>query len=151
MRVQTRRTDTFPTTWELPAAIGLVWLLVTLLALPAGQAAAFALTGHGFAWPGPELGHSLLGLLAGDPGRGLPGALESSVPPAVLIYAVAAVIQAALTACALVALVWWSRTVGPQAQVGMASRHEVAAVLGRRQLNHRRTTIRPDLITRAPR
>ena len=71
MRVQSRRTDAFPTTWEIPVGIGLVWLLAAFLALPAGQGVAFALQGDGFVWPGPRLGESVLGLLAGEPGEGL--------------------------------------------------------------------------------
>ena len=125
--------------------IGLIWVLGAFLALPAGQGVAFALTGRGFVWPGPNLGNSLLGLLAGEPGRGLHPALQQVVPPTALVYATAVAIEAAFAACALVGLSWWWRTVGPYAQFGMASRHEVAAVLGRGQLMRRRKTIRPDL------
>lgn len=126
--------------------IGLVWLLAAFLALPAGQGAAFAVRGEGFVWPGPELGNSLLGLLAGDPGRGLSPELRSALPPAALIYAAAVAVEVALTAAALVGFLWWWRTVGPLAQFGLADGHEVAAVLGRGQLMRRRTTIRPDLV-----
>ena len=129
----------------MPVGITLIWLLGMFLALPAGQGIAYALTGHGFVWPGAEFGDSLLGLLAGHRGRGLPPALERTVPPTILVYAMAVVVEVALAACALVALSWWWRTVGPHAQFGMAPRHEVAAVLGRGQLTRRRKTIRPDL------
>jgi hypothetical protein len=54
---QSRRTDASPTTWEIPVGIGLIWLLGSSLTLPAGQGLAFALSGYGFVWPGPELGH----------------------------------------------------------------------------------------------
>jgi hypothetical protein len=145
MRVQSRRTDAFPTTWEIPVGIALIWLLGVFLALPAGQGVAFALTGRGFVWPGRELGDSLLGLVVGDPGRGLPRRLELDVPPTALVYAMAVVAEGFLAACALFGLSSWWRTVGPYAQFGMASRHEVAAVLGRDQLMRRRRTIRPDL------
>jgi hypothetical protein len=37
VRVQSRRTGVFPTTWEIPVGIGLIWLLAAFLALPAGQ------------------------------------------------------------------------------------------------------------------
>ena len=145
VRVQSRRTDAFPTTWEIPVAIGLIWLLGVFLALPAGQGVAFALTGRGFVWPGPELVGSSLGLLTGNPGRGLQPAFQQAVPPTILVYAMAAVVEIALAASALVGLSWWWRTVGPYAQFGMAPRHEVAAVLGRGPLVRRRKTIRPDL------
>jgi hypothetical protein len=145
MRVQDRRTDVFPTTWELPVGLALVWLFSAFLALPAGEGLAFALQGNGFVWPGPRLGESLLGLLNGDPGRGLSTDLRAAVPPAGLIYAVVIVLEVALAAVALVGFARWWRTVGPLAQVGMAPKHEVAAVLGRGQLMRRRKTIRPDL------
>lgn len=146
MRVQSRRTDAFPTTWEIPVGIGLVWLLAAFLALPAGQGVAFALQGDGFVWPGPRLGESLLGLLGGEPGRGLRADLRSDMPPVALVYAAAVVVELTLATAALVGLTWWWRTVGPYAQFGMAPKHEVLAVLGRGHLMRRRGTIRPDLI-----
>lgn len=146
MRVQSRRTDVFPTTWEIPVGIGLVWLLGSFLALPAGQGIAFALSGNGFVWPGHELGQSLLGLLTGDAGRGLSPGLQGAVPPTLLVYAAAVVLELALASAAVIGLSWWWRTVGPLAQFGMATRQEVGAVLGRRQLVRRRQTIRPDLV-----
>ena len=145
MRVQSRRTDAFPTTWEIPVGIGLVWLLAAFLALPAGQGVAFFLQGDGFVWPGPRLGESLLGLLSGEPGRGLGGALRSDTPPVALVYAAALLVELALAASALVGFTFWWRTVGPYAQFGMAAKHEVVDVLGRGHLMRRRRTIRPDL------
>lgn len=145
MRVQNRRTDTFPTTWEIPVGIGLVWLLAAFLALPAGQGVAFFLQGDGFVWPGPRLGESLLGLVRGEPGRGLGAGLRSDTPPVVLVYAAAVLGELALAASALVGFTFWWRTVGPYAQFGMAAKHEVAKVLGRGHLMRRRRTIRPDL------
>lgn len=150
MRVQSRRTDAFPTTWEIPVGIGLIWVLAAFLALPAGQGIAFALRGDGFVWPGPELGQSVLGLLAGDVGRGLSPELRATAPTAVLVYVAAALVEAALATAAVLGLSWWGRTVGPLAQFGMAGRHEVAGVLGRGQLMRRRKTIRPDLVNGHP-
>ena len=126
--------------------MGLVWLLGAFVALPAGQGLAFALRGEGFVWPGPQLGESLLGLLGGDPGRGLPSELRAAVPPSPLIYVVVVLLEVALATLAFVGFVKWWRTVGPLAQFGMAAKHEVTAVLGRRQLMRRGRTIRPDLV-----
>jgi hypothetical protein len=61
--------------------LGLIWLLGTLLALPAGQGLAFALSGDWFVWPRPELGLSLLGLLTGDAGRGAVAATSGCSAP----------------------------------------------------------------------
>lgn len=151
VRVQSRRTDAFPSTWEVPVGLGIIWVMGALLALPVGQGVAFLLTGEGFVWPGPELLRSIVGLLAGAPGRGLPSEFVHSVPPALVIYAAVAFLEAALGACSFLGLTWWWRTVGPNAQFGMAPRHEVKAVLGRAQLRHRRKVIRPDLARRARR
>jgi hypothetical protein len=122
-----------------------VWLLAAFLALPAGQGVAFALQGDGFVWPGPRLGESLLGLLNGEPGRGLGADLRMDMPPLALVYAAAVVVELALAVSALVGFTFWWRTVGPYAQFGMAAKHEVVEVLGRSQLMRRRGTIRPDL------
>lgn len=151
MRAQSRRTDAFPTTWEIPVGLGLIWLLGAFLAFPAGQGAAYLLTGRGFVWPGPELGTSLVGLLGGEPGHGLPAALAADPPSAVLVYGLAIGFEGALGSFALIGLTWWWRTVGPYAQFGMAPRHEVAAVLGRAHLRSRAKTIRPDLVARGRR
>lgn len=146
MRVQSRRTDAFPTTWEVPVGIGLIWLLASALALPAGQGLAFALQGDGFVWPGHDLGQSLLGMLSGDVARGLSPEARANAPAAALSYVAAAVLEVTLAIAAILGFLWWWSTAGPLAQFGMAPRHEVAATLGRRQLMRRRKTIRPDLV-----
>lgn len=145
MRVQARRTDVFPTTWELPVGIVLNWLVGVFLVMPLGQGVAFMAVGHGFTWPGQELGPSILGLLTGEPGLGLPREARMVAPPTPLIYAAIVFTEFVLAAAAVLGLSWWWRTVGPFAQFGMAARQEVAAVLGRGQLRRRRQTIRPDL------
>lgn len=149
MRVQTQRTDVLPLTWELPAGIALTWLLAAALALPVGQGLAYLLVGESFVWPGQAMGESLLGLLAGEPGRGLPLAVASKGPPTSLVYGSAVVVEMAVAIVAVWGLAWWWRTAGPAAQFGLASRHEVEAVLGRRVLRRRRKTIRPDTIASA--
>ena len=151
MRVQSRRTDAFPTTWEIPVGIGLVWLLAAFLALPAGQGVAFALQGDGFVWPGPRLGESVFGLLGGEPGKGLDLEVLPELPPVALIYGAAVVMELALAIPSVVGFAWWWCTVGPYAQFGMAHRHEVAEVLGRGHLMRRRGTIRPDMDRRGRR
>jgi hypothetical protein len=145
MRVQARRTDVFPTTWELPVGIVLTWLVGVLLVMPLGQGVAFMAVREGYAWPSQDLGPSILGLLTGEPGRGLPRRVRMVAPPTPLIYAAIIFMEFALAAAAVLGLSWWWRTVGPFAQFGMAARQEVAAVLGRGQLRRRRHTIRPDL------
>lgn len=148
MRVQNRRTDAFPTTWEIPAGVAVIWLLGAFLALPTGQGLAFAVAGHGFVWPDDQLGQNLLGLLMGDPGHGLRNKEAATLPSTPLIYVCAVVLELILAAAAAAALASWWRTVGPYAQFGMAARHEVVAVLGGSSLRKRAGTIRPDLARR---
>ena len=148
MRVQARRTDAFPTTWEIPVGIAVTWLLGAFLAFPLGQGIALVVVGQGFAWPGPELGTSIVGLLNGEPGRGLSRELHTALPPASLVYVAVLLVELGLAGVAILGLSWWWRTVGPYAQFGMAARQEVAAVLGSGQLMRRRRIIRPDLVRR---
>jgi hypothetical protein len=144
MRVQSRRTDAFPTTWDIPAGIALTWLGASVLAFPFGQGVAFVVAGDPFTWPGEQVGASLLGLVEGQPGRGLP-AHPPELPPNVLVYACIAAAELTLSTLAAWALSYWWMTVGPLAQFGLASRAEVEAVLGQAALARRRATIRPDL------
>lgn len=146
MRVQARRTDAFPTTWEIPVGIALTWLLGLFLAFPLGQGIALVAVGQGFVWPGPVLGTSIVGLLSGEPGRGLPRELRTALPPTALVYLAVLLVELCLAGVAVLGLSWWWRTVGPFAQFGMASRQEIAAVLGRGQLRRRWRIIRPDLV-----
>lgn len=145
MRVQRSRADVVPLTWEVPVAITACWLLGSALALPVGQGVAFLLTGEGFVWPRGTLVPSVVGLVQGEIGQGLPPERVASLPSGGLVYG--AVVICELLVCALTAsafTVWW-RSMGPGAHFGIARRHDVARVLGPGNLHRRRTTIRPDL------
>lgn len=141
MRVQHQRTDVLPLTWEIPVTIGLGWLVLAVLALPGGQGLAYAVTGRDLVWPSGELAASLAGLLSGQPGVGVSG----GPPDDAVVYAVIGVAEVVVAAVAAWVSVWWWRTTGPGAQYGLASRHEIRAVLGEGPLLRRRGTIRPDL------
>jgi len=145
MRVQSRRTDVFPTTWEIPVGIGLTWAFASVLVLPFGQGLACLVVGEPFVWPRKRLSVSLLGLVEGEPGRGLPPDIVRQLPPTALVYACIIAAELMMAVLAVWGLSFWWRTVGPLAQFGVATRHEVADVLGRRALARSRDTIRPDL------
>jgi hypothetical protein len=148
MRVQTQRTDPLPLTWEIPTTIATVGVLAAAVALPAGQGLAFLLQGEPFTWPTGHLPQSVGGLMSGRPAQGLSSPL-SQIPPTPLVYACIGVLELVLTVLVVwVTGVWW-RTIGPGAQLGLASRHEVRAVLGKGSLHRRRKTIRPDLVARS--
>jgi type IV secretion system protein VirD4 len=134
-----------PLTWEVPAALALSWMLLAVMAMPVGQALASLLSGHGFAWPD----HDLLGgtwlLLRGRPGEGLTHAEQLAMPGDAAVYSVIAVAELLVAGCAFFALRMWWRHGGPGTQWGLASRHDIEPVLGRRNLRRRRHLIRPDL------
>jgi len=63
---RSRRGDPYPFTWEIPAAIIASVLLVLVLGVHMGRAAANLLAGAGWGWPAQaELFRSLPGTLAG--------------------------------------------------------------------------------------
>ena len=124
------------------------WALLGLLAIPTGQSTSGLLFGDGFIWPRGALVESLLGLLGGVPGRGLTPVQASTLPSRPAVYLTIAVVEVVLGAVAVWGLAYWWRSIGPGAQFGLASRHDVERVLGRADLCRRGLTIRPDLATR---
>ena len=149
---QRTRADVPPLTWEIPTALGAVFLLAAVLILPAAQGVAARVFGRGWVWPHGDaaLISSIHGLLTGRVGVGLTPVAGRKVPGAAAVYGLAALGELALlavTACALV--VWW-RHLGPGARVGMATRAEATAALGVAGLRKAGTIIRPDLHAKAP-
>jgi hypothetical protein len=72
MSQQSRRHDPYPWTWEIPAGIALVILLVLVCGVHLGRGIANVLTGAGWAFPGRvDLFKSLPDVLRGDAGAGL--------------------------------------------------------------------------------
>ena len=127
------------------------WLWLSFLALPFGQGVAFCLSGEGFVWPSGQLITSVIGLLHGEVGLGLPGPHQDAVPADALVYGAGVTGELAVWAGAAWGLAWWWRSVGPGAQFGIATSHEVQTVLGAGNLRRRRRVIRPDLYPEKPR
>lgn len=146
MRVQQSRTEVLPLTWEIPAMIAACWVFLALTALPAGQGAASWVSGRGYAWPDGQVADSVLGILTGRPGVGI-----ADPPSPGLVYAVIAFAELLLGLMACLALAAWSRVCGSGAQHGLASRRQVADVLGPVNLRRRAAIIRPDLGSSSPR
>lgn len=151
MGLRGQREAVIPSTWEVPAALSLVWLLAAMLVLPTAQGIAFWVHGAGFVWPGPESGKCVVGLLTGRPGKGIAPSVGRQPPPAHLVYVTVALFELALAAAMLTILAWCLRIDGRSSQSGMANKREVAAVLGRRSLMRDGKTIRPDLVDRGSR
>jgi len=127
----------------LAAALG-----VLAVAACAGLGTAAAWFGGGWVWPHDtqRLITTVVGLLSGHPGHGLPPADAARVPGPVPVYACVAVAEALTLAAAAVLAVVVGRFTGPgDARRGMATRGEAARVLGVRRLRRARAIIRPDL------
>lgn len=142
---QSRRTNPYPFTWEIPLAVAVAALLLLVLGVHAGRAGANLFAGAGITMPPREtLFTSLPGLLAGDAAAGLTPA------PAHVAGPVALRIWIGVTETAILAVMLWAGKAGwdrwgPARMHGMASRAEAENLLGRRRLRRAASIIRPDL------
>lgn len=142
---QSRRTNPYPLTWEIPCAVTVAVLFLLVLGVHAGRTAANIIAGAGITWPSSDkLITSLPGVLRGDATAGLtpqPGPVAT--PRATQVWIV-------LTEAISLALMLWAATIswvrwGPGRVRGMATRTEVENLLGRRRLRRSASVIRPDL------
>jgi len=142
---RSRRNDPYPFTWEIPAAIIAGVLLVLVLGIHIGRAAANLLAGAGWGWPAQaELFRSLPGILGGDGGAGLPRAFHGGAGQSAL--------WTSIGACELLLLILlgWGFKIGldrwgPQRVQGMATRAQAEQMLGRTRLRKASAVVRPDL------
>lgn len=141
-----RRTNPYPFTWEIPAAVALVVLVALVIAVHAGAAAANLLAGNGVHWPDRQVWFSSLpGILGGDSTSGLD--LTRSAP-AVLVWVCVAVSELLTCTALTVGGVALRRYAGPNRIKGMASRSEVSGLLGPARLRKVAPIVRPDLYGR---
>jgi hypothetical protein len=142
---RSRRHDPYPFTWEIPAAIIAGVLLVLVLGIHIGRAAANLLAGAGWGWPArDELFRSLPAILGGDGGAGLPRAFHGGAGQSAL--------WTSIGACELLLLILlgWGFKIGldrwgPHRVQGMATRTEAEQMLGRTRLRKASAVVRPDL------
>lgn len=145
---RSRRTNPYPFTWEIPAAAVSAAVLLLVLGVHAGRAAANLASGAGFTLPPREaLFTSLAGVLGGDAGAGL------TVVDGHLAGPVTVKVWVAVTETLLLLLIVWAGKVGmdrwgPGRIRGMATRGEAEKLLGRSHLRHVRAVVRPDLYGR---
>jgi hypothetical protein len=133
-----------PWTWEIPALILLAVLLVLVLGVHLGRAAANLLAGAGWTWPArDDLFASLPAVLRGNAAAGLHEVSETA--GAHLLWWSVAVTEAVLLAVTVWTLVVCLRRWGPYRPQGMASRAEAEALLGRTRLRKAAPVVRPDL------
>ncbi|WP_137122955.1 hypothetical protein [Segeticoccus rhizosphaerae] len=141
---RSRQKEAMPWTWEIPAMVLLAVLLVLVLGVQLGRAAANLLAGAGWTWPArDDLFVSLPAVVRGDAGAGLHGVAETA--GAQLLWWSVAVAETVLIAVTVWALVVCLRRWGPYRPQGMASRAEAEALLGRTRLRTVAPMVRPDL------
>ena len=145
---RSRRHDPYPFSWEIPAAIFAGVLLVLVLGIHIGRAAANLLAGAGWGWPArDELFRSLPGILGGDGGdggAGLPRAFHGGAGQSAL--------WTSISVCELLLLMvlGWAFKIGlerwgPHRVQGMATRAQAEQMLGRTRLRKASAVVRPDL------
>ncbi len=147
---QDRLKNPHPWTYEIPLAIVLSLVLVTVLGVHAGRAVANLVAGGGWGWPpATQLFASLPGLWRGDAGAGLtdPGVVASPRSLRTWVLLTQAV---NLIGCLVLGVVAYRRW-GPGRLRGMANRDEAATLLGLPRLRKQRAVIRPDLYGTAAR
>lgn len=142
---QSRRSNPYPFTWEIPLMLAVTVLLLLALGVQAGRAGANLAAGSGVSFPPRDaLLASLPGILAGDAGAGLSSGTGGRASPAAVRAWVAG-----SELIILVVLGWAGRDIwlrwGPHRVHGMASKAEAQTLLGRRRLHRVRAIIRPDL------
>jgi hypothetical protein len=124
-------------------AVAVGWAFAALV----GLGAACALFGGGWVWPdsGARI-DTLAGLLAGEPGGGLPVELRRRVPDRGIVYSCLAAAELLLIAAATAGAALFARYHRPgDARRGMATRQQARQVLGTGRLAAAKAIIRPDL------
>lgn len=141
-----RRNEPYPFTWEIPAGVIALWLLLACLTVHVGRAIASLTSGAGWAWPQRSaLFSSLPAVLAGNPAAGLAtlGGAASPAPP--VLYGWIITTQILLLVGMTVGGAWTLRRWGPGRMKGMASLPEAEQALGLSRLRRVAPIIRPDL------
>jgi hypothetical protein len=145
MSQQSRRHDPYPWTWEIPAGIALVILLVLVCGVHLGRGIANVLTGAGWAFPGRvDLFKSLPDVLRGDAGAGLDDH-DGYMPSPATLWTWTVVTEVMLLAVCVFVLKMVLDRWGPGRMRGMASRGEAERLLGVTRLRKVRSVVRPDL------
>lgn len=140
-----RRTNPYPFTWEIPLAAVVATVLLLVLGIHAGRAAANLVAGGGLTLPSREtLFTSVPGVLGGDPGAGLTGTTAHLAGPTALRVWVVVVEALVLTLTVRAATVGFGRW-GPGRIHGTATREEAGRLLGRSRLRKVGAVVRPDL------
>lgn len=141
---RSRRTNPYPFTWEIPAAVGVAVIMLLLLGLQAGRTVANAVVGNG--WRVIDRAHlfsTLGGIFTGHADSGLLGVADPA-GVALLWTCIGGVELVVLIGCGITVKGGLDRW-GPGRVRGMATHSEAEALLGLTRLRKHATLIRPDL------
>lgn len=140
---RTRRTDPYPSSWEIPVGLTIIGLMLLVLGAQVARSLANLLAGNGWhlahrddlviTVPAILAGHADAGLTLSDPAS--PGLLWTCVAVVELVLLVA------IIAGVKVGLDRW----GPGRIKGMATREEAEKLLGLSRLRASAKVVRPDL------
>lgn len=142
---QSRRSNPYPFTWEIPMAAFLAVVLLLFLGVHLGRAVANLWAGAGLTVPPrQEMVGSWFSVFKGDAGAGLSPRPEEVAGAAALRFWI---ILSEL--CIIAGLLWLARVAwvkwGPGVVRGVATNGEVEEVVGRVRLQKQAHVIRPDL------
>lgn len=141
---RSRRTNPYPFTWEIPAALTVAVVLLLLMGAQVGRSVANVLAGNGWHLVDrAKLFSSLGGVFAGNADAGLAGVQHPAGPG--LLWACIGVLELVVLVACVAALKWGLDRWGPGRLQGMATRPEAEALLGIARLRKHAKVIRPDL------
>ena len=144
MQQRSRRTNPYPFTWEIPAALTVGVLFLLLIGAQTGRSVANLLAGSGWVFVDRSgLFTSLGGIATGHPGAGLPTLAHPASNN--LMWGCIAAAELAVVISCVIALKWGLDRWGPGRLQGVATRAEAEALLGRTRLRKHAKVIRPDL------
>ena len=140
-----RRTNPYPFTWEVPAAVLLCVVYALVMAIHLGRGAAcYVATGRWQLTPASNLISALPGILTGDASAGLAEAscrATSASSFAVWVTLALLVVTALLVVAGRLLLTRW----GPGRMKGLSTAGDAETILGLSRLREVRHIIRPDL------
>lgn len=155
----------YPWTWEIPAAVTCLVLIGLVSGIQVGRTIANLVCGAGLTWPAtPQVAHgaaalpmpipspvgavfwtSLPRIIAGDAAAGLPEPVPPGLAPPWLVWISVTVTDLLILAATTWICVQCYHRWGPGRMRGMASRVEVAQLLGLRRIRRVAPLVRPDL------